>query len=153
MLHHYPTRADLLAASIEHVFGRTLLEYQRTFEKLAETDDKAPAAIELLWETLSGPTYYAWLELVVAARTDPQLRRKLQEVDQRFDVQVKAVRERFFPPPAEPNPIYEIAPRFAFATLKGLSISNIYEEPERIRQVIEPLKQLAQLADNMSSSQ
>src|SRR5262249_2520548 len=37
-----------------------------------------------LLEIYSGDTFYAWLELVVAARTDPALNEVLRELDARF---------------------------------------------------------------------
>ena len=38
--------------------------------------DRYAAAIDILWSMVSGPTFDAWLELAVAARTDPELRRR-----------------------------------------------------------------------------
>ena len=43
--------------------------------------DRYAAAIDILWSMVSGPTFYAWLELAVAARTDAELRRAVQGLD------------------------------------------------------------------------
>ena len=40
---------------------------------LGPAQDKLNASIDLLWSMYSGPTFTAWLELWVAARTDPDL--------------------------------------------------------------------------------
>src|SRR5687767_11222771 len=79
-LHHFPTKISLVTTALDHVFQRRHREFREAIEKLPAGADRIGAAIDLLWEMISSPTYYAWLELVVAARTDPELREKVQEI-------------------------------------------------------------------------
>jgi AcrR family transcriptional regulator len=84
LLHHFPTKSDLVTAAVDYVFERQLREYRETFGQLEDTvEDRAAEAIELLWTKLSGDTFYAWLELIVAARTDPVLEERVREVTHR----------------------------------------------------------------------
>jgi AcrR family transcriptional regulator len=146
MLHHYPTRADLLAAAMDYVFEKRFAEYEEAFAALGDDDDRPVGAIDLLWDQVSSPTYYAWLELVVAARTDEALRDRIRPVNERFDRRVAEIRKRLLPAPATgEDRFYKVAPQFMFATLNGLALSGIYEEPERLQRVIELLKQIARL--------
>ncbi len=134
---------------MDFVFERQIAEYQESFASSPpDADDRAGAAIELLWTKLSGDTFYAWLELIVAARTEPVLLEKVQEVTRRFDKTAGAVREDMFPPPEDDNPYYKVAVAFAFATLIGLGVTRIYEADHRQRKVIEPLKMLARMVDS-----
>ncbi len=148
LLHHFPTKADLVTAAVDYVFERQLREYRETFKQLEDTtSQRAAEAVELLWTKLSGDTFYAWLELIVAARTDPALRDKVKDVTARFDQNAASIREDFFPPPKQEDPYYKVAVPFSFATLTGLAVSRIYEEEHRQRKVIEPLKMLARLLE------
>src|SRR5262249_50662497 len=45
--------------------------------------------IDLLWPMFKGPTFYAWLELVVASRTDPALRELVLTAGQQLTVKIR----------------------------------------------------------------
>ncbi len=148
LLHHFPTKADLVTAAVDFVFDKQIAEYQESFAGLSlDAEDRAAEAIELLWTKLSGDTFYAWLELIVAARTDPVLLEKVRQVTRAFDQNAASVREDMFPPPEREDPYYKVAVAFAFATLIGLGVTRIYEAEHRQRKVIEPLKMLARMVD------
>ncbi len=84
-LHHYPTKAELVAAAIERLFERRHQEFR---ESLGEHPDAAKS-MERLWGIYTGKTFYAWAELLVASRTEPDLRKRLREVDDAFFEQAK----------------------------------------------------------------
>ena len=73
-LHHFPTKAELVITAVDHLFTRRHEEFVAAIAALPAGADRAEAAIDLLWKMVSGPTFFAWLELAVAARTDPDLR-------------------------------------------------------------------------------
>ncbi len=112
-LHHYPTRVELVTAAIEHVFEL----------RVAELEARDPGSvnewIEHVWATYDGPAFAAWLELQVAARTDPELRRSLRSVNRRLAERVAAT-----------APVKDT--EFVFAVLDGLALYRIThpgEEP------------------------
>jgi AcrR family transcriptional regulator len=127
-LHHFPSKAELVAAAVEHLFHRRHEEFRRAFEALPPDVDRAAAAIDLLWPMVSGPTFYAWLELAVAARTDPELRSQLAPIGQRFSENVERWFRELFPPPANPGPFYDAAPAFAFAVMEALAVIKMVAE-------------------------
>ena len=127
-LHHFPTKAELVAAAVEHLFMRRHEEFRRAFEALPANVDRAAAAIDLLWPMVSGPTFYVWLELAVAARTDPELRKSVSEISHRFTENVERWFRELFPPPAIPNPFYDLAPGVAFALMEALALGKMVAE-------------------------
>ncbi len=149
MLHHYPTRADLVAAAVDYVLQRQLDEFEVAFTALPGGADRAAWAIEQLWASFSGPSHYAWLELVMASRTDPALRDRVREVITHFDEGVRRLYRDIFPRSGTVDPIYRRSPQFAFAVLTGLSIARIYEDEDRIEKGVGSLKQLATLVDGV----
>src|SRR2546421_7716476 len=72
-LHHFPTKQELLAAALEHLYDRRREGFRKAFADVPADVDRVEAAIDLLWSTFSGNAFPAWLEMQVAARTDPQL--------------------------------------------------------------------------------
>lgn len=79
-VHHFPTRAALVAAAIERLFTRRHQEFRDSLQSQPDVD----SAFAELWQLYSGPTLHAWMELLIAARTDEVLREQLRAVDERF---------------------------------------------------------------------
>ena len=146
-LHHFPTKFDLVIAAMEHVFARRHEEFVRRIAALPAGTERAERAIDLLWSMVSGHPFSAWLELTVAARTDPKLRARVSALSERFMQTVRQTFQDLFPPPATPNPLHDIAPVFAFTLMDGLALQTIAaENPENTTRVLNALKSLARLA-------
>jgi AcrR family transcriptional regulator len=80
-VHHFPTRADLVAAAVRHLAAkRTELAFDK-IDAVRHAADPIDAALDLMWEVHQGPIQYATIEMWVAARTDPELRKQLTVVE------------------------------------------------------------------------
>src|SRR3989440_11066239 len=84
LLHHFPAKADLLCAAVGHLFELRQAEFRKAMANLGPGTDRRAAGLELLWSMFSGPTFTAWLELWVAARSDPALAEAVVRVDREF---------------------------------------------------------------------
>src|SRR5262249_35439581 len=71
-LHHFPTKAELVATRNR--------EFGEAFARVPAGVDRYAAGIDILWSMLCGPTADAWRELALAARTDPELRPRVAEL-------------------------------------------------------------------------
>lgn len=146
-LHHFPTKAELVTAAVEHLLDKRLAEFRRAFATLPAEVDRPTRAIEVLWSMFSGPTFYAWLELAVAARTDEALRESVAAVSKRFTENVERTFRELFAPSAAPTPLFDVAPWMAFAVLEGLALVKILDrEAPQIEAVLDALRLLARLA-------
>lgn len=83
-LHHFPTKAELVAAAVEHLVERRLAEFRKRVRSTMDGRRRLETALATMWTIYAGPTLGAWMELVVAARTDDELRRHMAGVDDRF---------------------------------------------------------------------
>ena len=80
-VHHFPTRADLVAAAVRHLAAkRTELAFEK-IDAVRHAADPIDAALDLMWEVHQGPIQYATIEMWVAARTDAELRKQLSVVE------------------------------------------------------------------------
>jgi len=145
-LHHFPTKAELVTSAVEHLFDRRREEFLQAFRARPAGQDPAEAAIDILWSMVSGPTFYAWLELVVAARTDAELREPVAQLTTRLGAVIEQTFRELFPAPTVANPFYDVAPRFAFALLDGLALERIHGDGADMQtSVLQALKALARL--------
>lgn len=146
--HHFATKEELVLAAVEWLFQRRLAEFREAFARLPETADRHAAALDLLWKFIGkGPTFYAWLELAIAGRTDPTLGKRVRELGTRTAQEVEDTFRELFPAPSRPNPYFELAPRFAFAVLQGLAVNHLMvaERKAAPDEIIKLMKQLATL--------
>jgi AcrR family transcriptional regulator len=147
-LHHFPTKVELVTQAVDHLFERRHAEFLAAFEGLpagAGAGRRLEAAIDLLWSMVQGPAFLAWLELAVAARTEPELAGPVADLTTRFMAMVDTTFRRLFPSDAN-NPFFEIAPRFAFALLDGLALERLHTRDDAAAErVVDTLKRLAAL--------
>lgn len=73
LLHQYPNKAYLLVDAIRHLSDRQLAQLHADPQPQHHADDW----LATLWDSFATPLFGALLELWVAARTDPELRRAL----------------------------------------------------------------------------
>jgi AcrR family transcriptional regulator len=146
-LHHFPTKAELVATAVDHLFAQRHAEFRVAFAALPPDTDPIDGAVDLLWEIVSGPTFAAWLELVVASRTDPALAVRVNDVGRRFVADVVETFGELFPEPPDPDAFYRVAPAFTFALLDGLALQRLAEgAASPTAEVLELFKALAKLA-------
>lgn len=81
LFRYFPTKADLLTAAVEVMYGRLFDAYREGLEEVADADDRVEAAVRLLWQTFQRDDLLAALELYVAARTDEELRGALTRLE------------------------------------------------------------------------
>jgi AcrR family transcriptional regulator len=125
LLHHFPTKADLLSAAVRHLFDQRIAEFRKAMADIPPDVPKVDAAIDTLWAMFQGPTFTAWLELWVAARTDPELAGAVSRVDQQFvDTSTDIFRELFAEETAEDPDLPRLAIGMTFTFLDGLALSH-----------------------------
>jgi AcrR family transcriptional regulator len=131
-LHHFPTKAELVAAAVEHLAQRLGEALQEEAASLPSDGDRVTAAIDLLWSRFSTPLFPAWLELWVAARTDPELAATLRPVEERLTAGIqKQGRAMFAPDDAGAD--YETIALLTFYLMQGLALDRVLgqESPRR----------------------
>jgi AcrR family transcriptional regulator len=145
-LHHFPTKAELLTAAMSHLCERRVDEYRLTFATLDPSMPRLDAAIDLLWQMYQGPTFIAWAELWVAARTDPELRPLILEQNRRFVEQTRKIYWGIVGPQAAAGAeMLELGLDFAYALMDGTALNAL--NPDRThrdsRELIDALKVVA----------
>lgn len=79
--HHFNTKAELMAAAIQHLTQRIGGEILTTVGTLKNDTALIDRGIDLIWQGFSGTLSAAVLELWVAARTDPELAAAMRPID------------------------------------------------------------------------
>ena len=83
-LYHFPRKEELLTSAVEHLFQLVLDDIRERTSRLTSDSDRRETAVDALWEMANGPLMTAWIELVVASRTDFYLRDSVRAVNDRM---------------------------------------------------------------------
>lgn len=125
-LHHFHTKAELLTAAVDHLLERRTAEFRAAFAGLRPETVRVEDAVGLLWSMFDGPTFVAYAELWLAARTDPELRRAVVAMDERFIAESAAIFGELFPPGAGgSDDFHQTGLAFAFAVMEGLAFQRM----------------------------
>jgi AcrR family transcriptional regulator len=99
MLHHFPSRIDLVRAAVVHLNQKRLQLYTMQELKIQEDAEHTQISegIKAFWEQLKTPLYTVFHELQVAARTDDDLKGVLEQTGREFDRAWLQATENVFP--------------------------------------------------------
>ncbi len=120
-LHHFQTRQALLAAAMEHLAQRRGEQLLAAAAKLPPGRERLEQGLDLLWASYASPLYQAALDLWTHARTDPELRERLEPVERELDRQTLRVSPKLFGELAE-RPGFGRLIEMAHATMRGLAL-------------------------------
>ena len=130
MLHHYPTKADLLAAAVGHIMQRRQEEFREAMTDVAPDSHRLDAAIDLMWAAFKGSTFQAWLELWVAARTDAELASTVRLMEDEYDRASREILRELFPPDEYADAaLLEAGMRFVVALMDGVALRGLVMKP------------------------
>ena len=141
-LHHYPTKIQLLVAAVEHLCDRRHEEFRRLVDAKKSKSQRLDTAFEQIWKIYSGPTLTAWMELVVAARTDPVLKEEMQRISGKLEDDAEVTLRQFFGI-ADHVPA-RAAVRMVLSLLDGLAFRSILQGDRATRKSLQVFRRLVE---------
>ncbi len=131
MLHHFPTRFDLIRATVEHLSKQRLdiYEAQEAEVQRGAVYTRIEEGIDAYWRQLNTPLFVVFQELMIAARTDKDLEKVLKPALEAFEVARYETTKRIFPDLA----LSEAFSRANYLTrflLEGMVVSNRIDGPK-----------------------
>ncbi|MFD1534671.1 TetR/AcrR family transcriptional regulator [Pseudonocardia aurantiaca] len=130
LLHHFPSRDQLLVAASRHLATERLRRTGERVESLADSasdDERLERAVELLWETFSEPHFWAAVELWTAARTNDELRGALLPEEREVGAAVRALIPRFFGAELAAHPRFAEVRDLLFTSMRGVGLAYAME--------------------------
>ena len=129
LFRHFPTRQALLVATAEHVATRNVEAFRATTEGAAvDTVDDVAAVLGHLRTAVLSPANQTWRELLVAARSDIDLRTALLPARESLQAQMLAAAADLW---GDRLPVDDLAAVLSVVvnTLDGLAFSALDPDP------------------------
>lgn len=134
MLHHYPTKGDLIEAIIAFSFYKRVERLAKAAEAMSETQRVEEfAGLEVLWESFLSIEYKAYLELNIASRTNPEVRAIFIPQARRFSRVWRDEGVRIFPEWAGDPRRLAHASDLAESIMEGMALNlDAWNAPARV---------------------
>lgn len=139
-LYHFPRKEELLASAVVHLFEMLVSEMKEKVSRLTNENDRRALAVDLLWEIANGRLMTAWIEIIVASRTDSHLRESVSAASDRATEFIDRSFKELFPRPAGAGPDYELIPQIALMLLEGMALEGPTLDQKLIERVLTALK-------------
>lgn len=145
LFRHFPSRADLLAATAAHVLTTLRLGYEAGFAALPGGRRTAGELLELLWAAMSAPELGAVFELYTAARTDPWMQAALTPVVRDHVAAISTLAEDVVADlRGGPDPELADAVHLAICAMQGLVVNLMAcPDPDAVARLLRTLTRLA----------
>lgn len=149
MLHHFPSKIDIVRAAVSHLHAKRLKAFRRAAQRNPVEGDRIRANLDAYWQHVRHPMFVAFFELVVAARTDPELAEILRPAQEAFEDEWHRTAREVFTDWQTDNETFDVALDLTRYVLEGMAISFlVHKETERDRRVVDYLEQkLRELRD------
>ncbi|MDQ7906911.1 TetR/AcrR family transcriptional regulator [Phytohabitans sp. ZYX-F-186] len=126
-LHHYPTKASLVMAAVEHLAERRAEEIRKEAAALPPGPRRLDGVVDMLASAFTGPLYVAALEVWVAARTDAELRAALVPLEARVGREMHRLTVELLGAD-ERTPGVREAVQATLDLLRGLGVANLLSD-------------------------
>jgi len=143
LLHHFPSKAELLVAAVDHLAEMRARELKLLSAQLPEGRARTDAVLGLLWQCFSGTFFQVAMELRTAARTDPELRPVLAAAEKALRERIIAQARTLFGKDVADHPGLERALDLTLQLMIGAAMSAVlHGEDRRLDALIDDWKQL-----------
>ncbi|HTL35329.1 MAG TPA: helix-turn-helix domain-containing protein [Kofleriaceae bacterium] len=146
LLHHFPSKTELLVAAVDHLAEMRARELKMLAASLPDEragKARTDAVLELLWQCFSGTFFQVAMELRTAARTDSELRPVLVAAERALRDRIVLQAKALFGKDVSEHPGLERGIDFTLQFMIGAAMTAVLHKDEaRLRDLIEDFKAL-----------
>jgi len=113
------------------LFANLIDVFRETLPRLAGVQDRAEAAVTLLWDVFEDPRLLAAIELYAAARTDRELALRLAPVAARHGENLHQLARELFPEAATRNPDFDAVVSVVVQAIQGVTLGSLASRDRR----------------------
>lgn len=138
MLHHFPSKLDIIRAAVKHLHDKRLKAFRRAMTRTpAGRQDRVVLGVEAFFDHVRHPLFVAFIELSLAARTDPELAGILKSTAEAFEREWYQTAKEVFPEWQGRDEQFDIALDLSRYVMEGLAISSLtHRGGDRDRRVL-----------------
>jgi AcrR family transcriptional regulator len=143
MMHHFPSRIDVLKAAVEYIHAKRIEEYRQLMANIdvpgrEMSHDIIAQSVENAWKYVNLPSFIAYQELLFASRTDEELNSILQPVERDFEQQFHRTTKQVFPHWENLGETLDMTTDLVTFVMQGMALSHMASrKDERARRMLD----------------
>ena len=143
MLHHFPSKIDIVKAAVEQLHAKRLKAFRKAANQAPPAGKgRVHVGVQAYWQHVRHPMFVAFFELSVAARTDPELEAILKPAQAAFYQEWYNTATELFPEWQSDKAAFDLALDLSRYLIEGLAVSALtHEETERSQYLLEYLEE------------
>lgn len=123
LAHHFPTKADLVRAAVTRLVDLRVAEFRLRLHDVPVAERTPAGAADVLWSFVADESFDALLDLLVAARREPELHQVLHDFPEQVIAVSLAEFAEVFPDVAS-RPHAELVLRAIVSMFVGQAVEN-----------------------------
>src|SRR4051794_23963648 len=131
-VHHYPTKAELVAEAVRHLAAKRADEFVDEVSALPASGRKRiESLLDRLWAIHTSPLFAASAELIIASRTDPELGDRMVEVEREVSQRINSNLVGLFPDLAG-NRRFRDSVDATLAAMRGVGMLSFFDSAAEV---------------------
>lgn len=127
LLHHFPSRDDLLMAAVHHLARVRIEELPKAIDWPDDPIERISLGVDTGWSTFHQPYFVASMELWTAARTNERLRSALLPAEKELGPTVRAAVASFLGPTLTAAPRYGELYPILLSSMRGAATTYLLD--------------------------
>lgn len=127
--HHFPHKDVLVTEAVRRLAERQIAELHRSIELAPRGSARVRNAFDTIYLQYSGPLFAAMLELSLASRHQPQLRRIVAEQERSLSREINDTADEIFPAELRTRNTFPARWSTALAIARGIALLRVLGHP------------------------
>ena len=141
MRHHFPSRSDIMKATIDHLHKKRLVAFRKAAANISSNKSRTRENIDALWQHVNHPMFMLFIELALAARRDRDLDRILRPAQDNFRRECYYSALELFPEWLERREQIRTAIDLSLYMMEGMVLDRLSIDDDNARHLLDFLTQ------------
>lgn len=128
MLHHFPSKEQLIAAAVEKLLDDEVALIRNEAAAYAEHKKSIEDFVDFLWERFSGRLFMITMDFLSSARTDEKLREAVIPVSLNFHESLNDIWIRFFPHKQKSADQIQLLLNSTLCLMRGMGVQTVIRD-------------------------
>ncbi len=142
MLHHFPSKDDLMLAVVRAAHERDSVYMREGLARIHDPLERYFALPQLAWEVMSGPSGIAVLEIMMSSRSNPALAERLAPLQSEIEIESQdRILQLMKDAGLRRDTVSKDSAHLVVAAIRGFSIEAMFhKDPKKVANSLESFK-------------
>jgi AcrR family transcriptional regulator len=141
MRHHFPSRIDIMKATIEFLHQKRLSAFRKAAANTPDGPTRTRASIEALWQHVNHPMFMVFIDLALAACKDRELAALFRPAQRRFRQECYYTTLELFPEWLNHREQLQTAIDLSLYMMEGMVLDNLSPDGDTSTRLLDFLAQ------------